>query len=173
MKTGLSALAQGQHIRGRDILLFRALRDRLGFTRLRSAATGGAALGPDHLQFFQAMGVPLRTLYGQTECSAPTRCIRLARSIRHHGRGDGRKHRNPHTRARTSTASAKLSCATPHVPRYYKSLEASAADMKDGWMHSGDAGYFNDHRQLVVIDASRSCGTAPANGSRRNISRTS
>jgi long-chain acyl-CoA synthetase len=24
--------------------------------------------------------------------------------------------------------------------------------MKDGWMHSGDAGYFNDHRQLVVID---------------------
>ena len=27
---------------------------------------------------------------------------------------------------------------------YYKNPEASAADMKDGWMHSGDAGYFND-----------------------------
>ena len=49
------------------MLLFRALRDRLGFTRLRSAATGGAALGPDTFKFFQAMGVPLRTLYGQTE----------------------------------------------------------------------------------------------------------
>src|SRR5437879_12310071 len=34
------------------------LRDRLGFTRLRSAATGGAALGPDTFKFFQAMGVP-------------------------------------------------------------------------------------------------------------------
>ena len=35
---------------------------------------------------------------------------------------------------------------------YYKSPEASAADMKDGWMQSGDAGYFNDNKQLVVID---------------------
>ena len=35
---------------------------------------------------------------------------------------------------------------------YYKNPEASAADMKDGWMHSGDAGYFNGNQQLVVID---------------------
>ena len=49
------------------MLLFRALRDRLGFSRLTSAATGGAALGPDTFRFFMAMGVPLRQLYGQTE----------------------------------------------------------------------------------------------------------
>src|SRR5271154_868179 len=67
MKTGLSALAHGKHSAIADLVLFRALRDRLGFTRLRSAATGGAALGPDTFKFFQAMGVPLRTLYGQTE----------------------------------------------------------------------------------------------------------
>jgi long-chain acyl-CoA synthetase len=35
---------------------------------------------------------------------------------------------------------------------YHKNPEASAADMNDGWMHSGDAGYFNDNKQLVVID---------------------
>jgi len=67
MKAGLSALAQGKRSVIADALLFRALRDRLGFTRLRSAATGGAALGPDTFKFFQVMGVPLRTLYGQTE----------------------------------------------------------------------------------------------------------
>src|SRR4029077_2802759 len=67
MKAGLSALARGRRSVIADILLFRALRDRLGFTRLRSAATGGAALGPDTFRFFRAMGVPLRTLYGQTE----------------------------------------------------------------------------------------------------------
>src|SRR5882672_3019400 len=67
MKAGLSALAQGKHSMLADQLLFRALRHRLGFTRLRSAATGGAALGPDTFKFFRAMGVPLRTLYGQTE----------------------------------------------------------------------------------------------------------
>ena len=67
MSTGLAALEKGQHSSFANMLLFRALRDRLGFTRLRSAATGGAALGPDTFKFFRAMGVPLRTLYGQTE----------------------------------------------------------------------------------------------------------
>src|SRR5919204_7068111 len=67
MKSGLAALEQGKHSAFADAVLFRALRDRLGFTRLRSAATGGAALGPDTFKFFRAMGVPLRTLYGQTE----------------------------------------------------------------------------------------------------------
>src|SRR5207237_6439818 len=67
MKAGLAALDRGQRSSFADMLLFRALRDRLGFTRLRSAGTGGAALGPDTFKFLQAMGVPLRTLYGQTE----------------------------------------------------------------------------------------------------------
>jgi long-chain acyl-CoA synthetase len=35
---------------------------------------------------------------------------------------------------------------------YYKNPEATAADIKDGWMYSGDAGYYNDNKQLVVID---------------------
>jgi long-chain acyl-CoA synthetase len=67
MKAGLSALAHGKRSALADILAFRALRDRLGFTRLRSAATGGAALGPDTFSFFRAMGVPLHQIYGQTE----------------------------------------------------------------------------------------------------------
>ena len=67
MRLGLEALQQGGRSKLADIVLFHALRDRLGFTRLRSAATGGAALGPDTFKFFLAMGVPLRQLYGQTE----------------------------------------------------------------------------------------------------------
>ncbi|MEZ4629509.1 MAG: AMP-binding protein [Deinococcales bacterium] len=47
--------------------LFRPLKDVLGFLRLKRAYTGGAALGPDTLKFFQAIGVNLKQLYGQTE----------------------------------------------------------------------------------------------------------
>src|SRR4029077_16040222 len=43
MKTGLSALAKNRRSAIADVLLFRALRDRLGFQRLRSGGTGGAA----------------------------------------------------------------------------------------------------------------------------------
>src|SRR6266576_550897 len=143
MKTGLAAL-EGKHS---------MLADRLGFTRLRSAATGGAALGPDTFKFFQAMGVPLRTLYGQTELLG-------AYTLHPLGRVD------PDTTGVPMADNIEIRIDNPDIhgvgeivvrhPNmflgYYKSPEASAADMKDGWMQSGDAGYFNDGKQLVVID---------------------
>lgn len=153
MKAGLSALAQGKRSLFADQLLFRALRDRLGFTRLRSAATGGAALGPDTFKFFQAMGVPLRTLYGQTEMLG-------AYTLHPFGKVD------PDTTGVPMAADIEVRVDNPDVngvgeivvrhPNmflgYYKNPEASTADIKDGWMHSGDAGYFNADRQLVIID---------------------
>jgi long-chain acyl-CoA synthetase len=153
MKAGLSALAQGKRSVFADQLLFRALRDRLGFTRLRSAATGGAALGPDTFKFFRAMGVPLRTLYGQTEMLG-------AYTLHPFGKVD------PDTTGVPMAADIEVRVDNPDVngvgeivvrhPNmflgYYKNPEASVADVKDGWMHSGDAGYFNDETQLVIID---------------------
>src|SRR5205814_2312824 len=35
---------------------------------------------------------------------------------------------------------------------YYGNAEASKTDMRDGWLMSGDAGYFDAAGQLVVID---------------------
>jgi len=153
MKTGLAALAQGKHSAVADALLFRALRDRLGFTRLRSAATGGAALGPDTFKFFRAMGVPLRTLYGQTELLGAYTLHR-------------EDHVDPDTTGVPMADDIEIRVDNPDpngvgeiVVRhpnmflgYYRNPEASVADIRDGWMLSGDAGYFNDNRQLVVID---------------------
>jgi len=153
MKSGLSALARGQHSTFADMLLFRALRDRLGFTRLRSAATGGAALGPDTFKFFQALGVPLRTLYGQTELLG-------AYTLHPDGKVD------PDTTGVAMADDIEIKIENPDsqgvgeiVVRhpnmflgYYKNPEASSAELRDGWLHSGDAGYFNTTHQLVVID---------------------
>src|SRR3954449_6359872 len=153
MNAGLSALAHGKHSQLADILLFRALRDRLGFTRLRSAATGGAALGPDTFKFFQAMGVPLRTLYGQTELLG-------AYTLHPAGKVDPDTTGVPmadNVEIRIDNADVhgvgEIVVRHPHMfLGYYKNPEASVADIKDGWMLSGDAGYFNDNKQLVVID---------------------
>src|SRR5246500_202916 len=153
MKTGLAALEQGKRSGFADAILFRALRDRLGFTRLRSAATGGAALGPDTFKFFPAMGVPLRTLYGQTELLG-------AYTLHPDGKVD------PDTTGVAMADNIEIKIENPDsqgvgeiVVRhpnmflgYYKNPEASAADVRDGWLYSGDAGYFNHAHQLVVID---------------------
>lgn len=153
MRTGLAALAEGKRSVFADQILFRALRDRLGFTRLRSAATGGAALGPDTFKFFQAMGVPLRTLYGQTELLG-------AYTLHPEGKVDPDTTGVPmadNIEIRIDNADVngvgEIVVRHPNMFHgYYKNPEASVADIKDGWMHSGDAGYYNDNRQLVVID---------------------
>jgi long-chain acyl-CoA synthetase len=153
MKAGLSALDQGKTSMVAETLVFRALRDRLGFTRLRSAATGGAALGPDTFKFFRAMGVPLRTLYGQTETLG-------AFTLHKPDEVD------PDTTGVSMNKSIEIEIRDPDVngvgeivvrhpnmfSGYYKNEAATAAEVRDGWMHSGDAGYFNKAKQLVVID---------------------
>jgi long-chain acyl-CoA synthetase len=120
---------------------------------LRSAATGGAALGPDTFKFFQAMGVPLRTLYGQTELLG-------AYTLHPDGKVD------PDTTGVAMADDIEIKIENPDsqgvgeiVVRhpnmflgYYKNPEASSAELRDGWLHSGDAGYFNTTHQLVVID---------------------
>ena len=118
MKSGLAALEKGGHSTFADLLLFRALRDRLGFTRLRSAATGGAALGPDTFKFFQAMGVPLRTLYGQTELLG-------AYTLHPDGKvdpdtigvADGRRYRDQDRESRRPGRRRDRGAPPQHVPR--------------------------------------------------------
>ncbi len=153
MKAGLSALARGRRSAFADLVLFRALRDRLGFTRLRSAATGGAALGPDTFSFFRAMGVPLHQIYGQTETLG-------AYTIHRPDEIDFDTVGTPmdegvEVRILEADANGVGEIVARHPNMflgYFKNEEGTAADLRDGWMNTGDAGYFNDRGHLVVID---------------------
>jgi long-chain acyl-CoA synthetase len=166
MNTGLAALAHGRHSPIAEIVLFRALRDRLGFSRLRSAATGGAALGPDTFRFFRALGVPLRQLYGQTELIG-------AYTLHRDGEVDFDSvgvafDDSIAVRIEGADADGVGEVVTRHPNMflgYYKNPEETAADLRDGWMHTGDAGYFNESGQLVIIDRIRDLATT-AHGTR-------
>jgi long-chain acyl-CoA synthetase len=127
--------------------LFRALKDRLGFTHLRSASTGGAALGPDVFRFFHAMDVPLKQIYGQTEISGIS-CIHRDDDIQFHTVGVP----IPGTEVKISDTGEILSRSEAVFLGYYKNDEATVATLADGWLRSGDAGYLAEDGQLVVID---------------------
>jgi len=134
-------------------LLFRALKDRLGFTFLRSAATGGAALGPDTFKFFLAMGVPLRQLYGQTEMGGAY-TIHKADDVDFDSVGI------PFDNAEVRIDNPDANGVGQVVARskgmflgYYNNQQATAETLNDGWMLTGDAGYFKkENGHLVVID---------------------
>ena len=152
LSLGLKALENGRRSWLADAILFRALRDRLGFTRLTSAATGGAALGPDTFRFFQAIGVPLRQLYGQTELLGAY-TIHQARDVDFDTVGVGFE--GVEIRIDDPDANGVGEVVTRHpnmFSGYYKNPDATAADLREGWMYTGDAGYFNEAGHLVVID---------------------
>ena len=156
MTTGLAALARNQRSPVAEIVLFRALRDRLGFTRLRSAATGGAALGPDTFRFFRALGVPLRQLYGQTELLGAY-TLHRDDAVDFDSVGVAFD-RSVELRIDAPDQNGVGEVVTRHPNMflgYYKNPEATAADLRNGWMHSGDAGYFTAGGRLVVIDRIR------------------
>jgi long-chain acyl-CoA synthetase len=157
MRLGLAAQAKGRRSRLADLLLFRALRDRLGFTRLTSAATGGAALGPDTFRFFQAMGVPLRQLYGQTESLG-------AYTIHRPGEVDfdtvGVAFQGVELRVHEPDVNGVGEILTRH-PNMFQGYHGvqGIPDMRDGWLHTGDAGYFDKSGHLVVIDRIKDIAT--------------
>jgi long-chain acyl-CoA synthetase len=128
-------------------LVFRALKDRLGFSHIRSASTGGAALGPDTFRFFHALGVNLKQIYGQTEISGIS-CIHRDGDIDFDTVGVP----IPETEIKITEDGEIISRSPSLFLGYYENPEATAETIRDGWLYSGDAGYFKENGHLVVID---------------------
>ena len=130
-----------------DWAVFHPIRDQLGLTRVKRAYTGGAALGPDVFRFFHTIGVNLKQLYGQTEVSGIS-VVHRDGDIRFHTVGRA----FPETEIRISDA-GEILCRSPAVFQgYFRNPKATAETLQEGWLHSGDAGYFEDDGHLVVID---------------------
>ncbi|HCG7306506.1 TPA: long-chain fatty acid--CoA ligase [Vibrio parahaemolyticus] len=155
-KLGMSlankALDRGKRSKLAEWILLRALRDRLGFSNLTSAATGGAAMGPDTFRYLQAIGVPLKQLYGQTEmCGAYT--VHQADDVDYDSVGVAFDNADVKVINPDSNGVGEIIAkSTGMFTGYLNNQAAYDEDVQDGWMHTGDAGYFKDSGHLVVID---------------------
>ncbi|UFN51101.1 AMP-binding protein [Roseomonas sp. OT10] len=157
MRLGLAALEKGGRSGIADLLLFRALRDRLGFSNLTSAATGGAALGPDTFRFFQAMGVPLRQLYGQTE-TLGAYTLHAPGEVKLDTVGRGFEGTEIVIHEPDQNGVGEIVTRHEHMFAGYHGM-ADNPDLRDGWLHTGDAGYFDAAGHLVVIDRIKDIAT--------------
>jgi len=132
------------------ITIQKKLKDHLGLSRVRSAYTGGAAMGPDHFRFFHALGVNLKQIYGQTEVAGIS-VVHRDGDIKFDTVG----HPIPGTEIKI-TDDGEIITKSPSVFHgYYKSPEATEKAIRDGWLYSDDRGFIDDDGHLVVFDRTK------------------
>lgn len=137
-----------------EVFVYGPVRDQLGLRNARWCYTGGAPLGPDTYRFFRSFGINLKQIYGATEASALVTCQSNAEA-------------NPNTVGRPMPRvevkiddRGEVILKGPTVFRgYFKQEDSTRATMTgDGWLMTGDAGFFDKQGHLVIIDRARDVG---------------
>jgi len=129
------------------LAVFRKLKERLGFDRMKIAITAAAPISSDVLHFFQSIGVNLIEAYGQTEGTGVTSVSRIGK-LKFGTVGP------PLTGVEVKIAEdGEILVKSPGVFKgYYKSPEATAETLKDGWLYSGDVGELDEDGYLKITD---------------------
>jgi long-chain acyl-CoA synthetase len=129
------------------LCLFRALKNYFGLSRLRHVYTGGAPLGQEIFNLFQALGVNIKQAYGMTEQTAAS-IIHRTDDIRLDTVGQPL----PGIEFRLSDTGELLSRGPTIFKGYYKDPEATEKALRDGWFHSGDAALIGEDGHVIIID---------------------
>jgi long-chain acyl-CoA synthetase len=127
--------------------VFRKLRERMGFDRIRVAISGAAPIAPEILHFYQSIGVNLVEAYGQTEGTGATTVSRIDR-VKFGAVGQ------PLTGIEIKIADdGEILVKSPGVFKgYFKNPQATAETVVDGWLHSGDVGELDEDGFLKITD---------------------
>jgi len=127
--------------------VFRKLKERMGFDRLRVAISGAAPIAPEILYFYQSIGVNLVEGYGQTEGTGVTSVSRIGR-VKFGTVGQ------PLSGLEVKIAAdGEILVKSPGVFKgYFKNPKATVETIVDGWLHSGDVGELDEDGFLKITD---------------------
>jgi long-chain acyl-CoA synthetase len=127
-------------------LVFDKITERLG-GNLRFAVCGGAPLAPAIAEFFHAAGLLILEGYGLTETLA---CITVNTPFDYRfgtiGKAIGDVKLKFADDGEILVQSKKVMCS------YYKSPEATAAALENGWFHTGDIGEIGEDGFIKITD---------------------
>jgi long-chain acyl-CoA synthetase len=128
-----------------NLIALRSLRHRMGFARTRVGYTAGAAVSPDIIRFFHALGLNLKNIYGSTEASLVT--IPRSTDFKYDSVG------TPIEGCEVKIVDGEILVKNPGLfLGYYKNPEATAEKIRNGWYHTGDSGFFDEEGHLIYWD---------------------
>jgi long-chain acyl-CoA synthetase len=137
-----------------NIVIYGPLKNVLGFSRIKLAYTAGEAIGPDIFDFYRALGINIKQIYGSTEASVFI-CIQPDGAVK----ADTVGVPAPGVELKISDSGEVIFRSPGVFQAYYKNEEATK-ETKDaeGWVHTGDAGFFDDEGHLKIIDRAKDVG---------------
>jgi long-chain acyl-CoA synthetase len=136
------------------LLVYGPLKNTLGFSRIRLAYTAGEAIGPDIFDFYRSLGINLKQLYGSTEASVFI-TIQPDGQIKPDTVGPPA----PEVEIKVAENGEVLFRSPGVFQEYFKNPQASAeSKTPDGWVHTGDAGFFDEDGHLKIIDRAKDVG---------------
>jgi len=137
-----------------NLLVYGPLKNRYGLSKVRVGYTAGEAIGPEIFKYYRSLGINLKQLYGQTEAAVYIT-----------GQPDGEIYPDtvgtPMDGVEIKIAdSGEVMYRSPGIFTEYYKNKASTADTrtKDGWVHSGDAGFIDENGHLKIIDRAKDVG---------------
>jgi long-chain acyl-CoA synthetase len=136
------------------LLVYGPLRNVLGMSRIRVAYTAGAAIGPDLFRFYRSIGVNLKQLYGQTETCAYV-CLQPDGQIKLDSVGKPA----PGVEVKIADNREVLVRGPMLLKEYFRRPDATAESIDaEGYLHTGDAGFFDEDGHLKIIDRAKDVG---------------
>ena len=138
-----------------NLLVYGPLMNQFGLSRIRVAYTAGEAIGPEMFRFWRGMGLNLKQLYGQTEAS-----IYITAQSDGEIFSDTVGKASPDVEVKISDSGEVLFRSPGVFAGYYKDPVKTAEVLTpDGWVHTGDAGFFDlKSGQLKIIDRAKDVG---------------
>jgi len=155
-RTDGKALSLGERagLAAGEFFVYGPVRDQLGLRNARWCYTGGAPLGPDTYRFFRSFGINLKQVYGATESTALIACQSDAEA---NPNTVGRPF--PRVEVRIDDRGEVMLKGDNVFKGYFKQEEVTRDTItSEGWLKTGDAGFFDKQGHLVIIDRAKDVG---------------
>ncbi|WP_304613541.1 AMP-binding protein [Paracoccus sp. (in: a-proteobacteria)] len=137
------------------IFVFGPLKNTLGLSRVRVGYTAGEAIGPEIFDFYRSLGINLKQLYGQTEAS-----VFITQQPDGQVRSDTVGVPSPGVEVRIGENGEVYYRSPGTFVEYYKNADSTASTKDaEGWVATGDAGFFEEGSgHLRIIDRAKDVG---------------
>ncbi len=137
-----------------DLMIYAPLKNALGFSRIRVAYTAGEAIGAELFAFYRSIGLNLKQLYGQTEAFLYV-TAQADRAVRSDAVGPPA----PDVDLRIAPDGEVQFKSPGMFVGYFREPDKTAEALtEDGYVKTGDAGFFEPDGQLKIVDRAKDVG---------------